>query len=174
LYRFYYEGSLIMKDTINKTLESYDLKGKYLDIEAINKLEIYFKSANLRIDIIKFINEQAVLIIKETSAELFEEYIDLLRPGGNAYTTRRYAACIRDLDYYLRYATYSMLADDPSILDERVLNGLKETYNSLGVPIGATIRALSIMKKIVQKQVSQEAQNIVSLPFDYMINSLSY
>jgi len=30
-----------------------------------------------------------------------------------------------------------MLAGDP-ILDERVLNGLKETYNSLGVPIGAT------------------------------------
>ncbi|EME28464.1 [pt] phycobilisome core component (ApcF) [Galdieria sulphuraria] len=146
-----------MKDIINKTLESYDFKGKYLDIEAINKLEIYFKSANLRIDLIKFINEQSVLILKETSAELFEEYIELLRPGGNAYTTRRYAA-----------------SDDPSVLDERVLNGLKETYNSLGVPIAPTIRALNIMKKIVQKQVSQEAQNIVNLPFDHMINSLSY
>jgi allophycocyanin beta subunit len=163
-----------MKDIINKTLEIYDFKGKYLDIEAINKLEIYFKSANLRIDIVQFINEQSILIIKETSAELFEEYTDLLRPGGNAYTTRRYAACIRDLDYYLRYATYSMLAGDPSILDERVLNGLKETYNSLGVPIAPTIRALNIMKKIIQKQVGKEAQNIVNLPFDYMITSLSY
>ncbi|BDE17624.1 allophycocyanin beta 18 subunit (chloroplast) [Galdieria partita] len=163
-----------MKDIINKTLESYNFKGKYLDIDAINKLDIYFKSAKLRIDLIKFINEQAILIIKETSAELFEEYVELLRPGGNAYTTRRYAACIRDLDYYLRYATYSMLAGDPSILDERVLNGLKETYNSLGVPIAPTIGALNIMKQIIQKQVSQEAQNIVNLPFDHMINSLSY
>ena len=47
-------------------------------------------------------------------------YSDITRPGGNMYTTRRYAACIRDLDYYLRYATYAMLAGDPSIIDERV------------------------------------------------------
>jgi hypothetical protein len=40
-----------------------------------------------------------------------------------------------------------MLAGDPSILDERVLNGLKETYNSLGVPIGATIQSIQAMKE---------------------------
>ena len=42
-----------------------------------------------------------------------------------------------------------MLAGDTSILDERVLNGLKETYNSLGVPIGATVQAIQAMKEVV-------------------------
>nr|YP_010713772.1 allophycocyanin beta 18 subunit [Galdieria phlegrea]WDA99854.1 allophycocyanin beta 18 subunit [Galdieria phlegrea] len=161
-----------MRDLVDKTITIYDIKGKYFDINAISKLEDYFESCKIRIDIVKLINEQAILIIKETSAELFEEYADLLRPGGNAYTTRRYAACVRDLDYYLRYATYSMLAGDPSILDERVLNGLKETYNSLGVPIAPIVRALNLMKKIIQKLLNKEAEYIVSLPFDYMMNSL--
>jgi len=65
------------------------------------------------------------------------------------YTTRRYAACIRDLDYYLRYATYAMLAGDASILDERVLNGLKETYSSLGVPVVSTIQAIQAIKEVL-------------------------
>jgi allophycocyanin beta subunit len=60
----------------------------------------------------------ASTIVKDAAAKALL-YSDLTRPGGNMYTTRRYAACIRDMDYYLRYATYAMLAGDPSILDER-------------------------------------------------------
>jgi allophycocyanin beta subunit len=52
---------------------------------------------------------------------------------------------IRDLDYFLRYAAYAMLAGHASILDERILNGLRST-NSLGVPMGGTIRAIKAMK----------------------------
>ena len=89
------------------------------------------------------------------------------------YTTRRYAACIRDLDYYLRYATYGMLAGDPSILDERVLNGLKETYNSLGVPIGATIQAIQAMKEVTTALVGSDAGQEMGLYFDYICSGLS-
>ena len=34
----------------------------------------------------------------------------------------------------------SVIADDVTILDERVLNGLDDTYKSLGVPTGPTVR----------------------------------
>jgi phycobilisome core component len=43
------------------------------------------------------------------------------------------------MDYYLRYASYALVAADTNVLDERVLQGLRETYNSLGVPIGPTV-----------------------------------
>jgi len=45
-----------------------------------------------------------------------------------------------------------MLAGDPSILDERG-NGLKETYNSLGVPIGATVQSIQAMKEVTASLV---------------------
>ncbi|MEM6521291.1 MAG: allophycocyanin subunit beta, partial [Cyanobacteria bacterium P01_C01_bin.70] len=82
---------------------------------------------------------------------------DVTLPGGNMYPTRRYAACLRDLDYFLRYATYAMLAADTSLLDERVLNGLKDTYLSLGVPLPTTVDAIQAMEAVITEMVGQEA-----------------
>ena len=42
--------------------------------------------------------------------------------------------------------SYALLAGDASVLDDRCLNGLKETYVALGVPLQSTARAVSIMK----------------------------
>ena len=110
-------------------------------------------------------------IIREAVAKSLL-YSDITRPGGNMYTTRRYAACIRDLDYYLRYATYAMLAGDTSILDERVLNGLKETYNSLGVPIGATVQSIQAMKETTAALVGPDAGREMAVYFDYICSGL--
>ena len=79
--------------------------------------------------------------------------------------------CIRD-SYYLRYSTYAMLAGDTSILDERVLNGLKETYNSLGVPIGATVQAIQAMKEATAALVGADAGREMAVYFDYICSGL--
>jgi phycocyanin beta chain len=50
------------------------------------------------------------------------------------------AACLRDMEIILRYVTYATLAGDASVLDDRCLNGLRETYVALGVP-GASVSA---------------------------------
>jgi phycobilisome core component len=63
-----------------------------------------------------------------------------------------------------------------NVLDERVLQGLRETYNSLGVPIGPTIQGIQIMKDIVKAQVGAagiENTAFVDEPFDYMTRELS-
>jgi phycoerythrin beta chain len=39
-----------------------------------------------------------------------------------------------------------LLAGDASVLEDRCLNGLKETYAALGVPTTSTTRAVQIMK----------------------------
>jgi phycocyanin beta chain len=48
------------------------------------------------------------------------------------------------MEIILRYITYAVLAGDPSVLDDRCLNGLRETYQALGVP-GASV-AVGIQK----------------------------
>nr|YP_009295818.1 Allophycocyanin beta 18 subunit [Schimmelmannia schousboei]AOM64753.1 Allophycocyanin beta 18 subunit [Schimmelmannia schousboei] len=165
-----------MQDAITSILNKYDLTGKYLDNIAINELKLYFMTALSRIKITEAINSRASKIVREAAARLYEEQPELLRPGGNSYTTRRYAACLRDIEYYLRYASYSLIAGNPNILNERVLDGLRDTYNSLGVPIGPTIRSIKLLEETVQNQVfldDSNDQKIVSEPFQYMINSLS-
>ncbi|XLQ11550.1 MAG: hypothetical protein KPI85_08880 [cyanobacterium endosymbiont of Epithemia adnata isolate EadnSB Bon19] len=58
------------------------------------------------------------------------------------YVIRHYTVFIRDIDYYHRYSTYAILSGDCFLLDELLLNGLKETYNSLGIYIASTIQAM--------------------------------
>ena len=38
------------------------------------------------------------------------------------------AACLRDMEIILRYVTYSAFTGDASVMEDRCLNGLRETY----------------------------------------------
>ncbi len=146
--------------------------GDLREVAALGKLKGYCATGELRVRAASVISANAAGIVKEAVAKSLL-YSDVTRPGGNMYTTRRYAACIRDLDYYLRYATYAMLAGDPSILDERVLNGLKETYNSLGVPISSTVQAIQAMKEVTASLVGADAGKEMGIYFDYISSGLS-
>ncbi len=160
-----------MQDAITSVINSSDVQGRYLDNAALEKLKGYFATGELRVRASGTISANAANIVKEAVAKSLL-YSDVTRPGGNMYTTRRYAACIRDLDYYLRYATYAMLAGDASILDERVLNGLKETYNSLGVPITSTVQAIQAIKEVTASLVGADAGKEMGVYLDYICSGL--
>jgi phycobilisome core component len=165
-----------MRDAITSLIKNYDVAGKYFDRNAIDSLKSYFASSTLRVQAAATVNGNAAAIVKQAGLALFDELPELIRPGGNAYTTRRYAACLRDMDYYLRYATYALVAGNMDVLNERVLQGLRETYNSLGVPIGSTVRGIQIMKDIVKAKVAASGvadTSFVDEPFDYITRELS-
>jgi allophycocyanin beta subunit len=160
-----------MQDTITAAINPADEKGSYLEGAELEALEKYFRTGELRVKAATKISESAASIISETVAKSLL-YGDITLPGGNMYPTRRYAACLRDLGYFLRYATYAMLAADASILDERVLNGLKETYGSLGVPIEPTIQAIQAMKEVVTSRVGADAGQEMGLYLDHLVAGL--
>ena len=165
-----------MRDAVTSLIRNYDVTGRYFDRNAIDSLKSYFESGTARVQAAAAINSNAAAIVKQAGAKLFEELPELIRPGGNAYTTRRFAACLRDMDYYLRYATYALVAGNMNVLDERVLQGLRETYNSLGVPIGSTVQGIQIMKGIVKEQVAAAGianTAFVDEPFDHITRELS-
>jgi phycobilisome core component len=165
-----------MRDAITSLIQNYDVTGRYLDRDAVDTLKSYFATGTARVQAATLINANAAKLVKQAGLTLFAEQPELIRPGGNAYTTRRYAACLRDLDYYLRYATYAMVAGNNDVLDERVLQGLRETYNSLGVPIGPTVIGIGILKDLVRAEVRDagvETGPYLDEPFDYMIRELS-
>ncbi|MBD1211984.1 allophycocyanin subunit beta [Dolichospermum planctonicum CS-1226] len=165
-----------MRDAVTTLIKNYDVTGRYFDRNAIDSLKSYFESGTARIQAAAAINANAAAIVKQAGAKLFEQLPELIRPGGNAYTTRRFAACLRDMDYYLRYATYALVAGNMNVLDERVLQGLRETYNSLGVPIGSTVQGIQIMKDLVKEQVAVAGITnaaFVDEPFDYITRELS-
>jgi phycocyanin beta chain len=102
------------------------------------------KDGQKRTDVVNRITAASSTIVTNAARALFEEQPGLIAPGGNAYTNRRISACMRDMDIILRYVTYAIYLGDSSVLDDRCLNGLRETYLALGVP-GSSM-ATSILK----------------------------
>ncbi len=160
-----------MQDTITSLINPADERGQYLEDSALDQLKQYLQTGALRVKAAGQISNSSASIISET-VEKSLLYGDVTLPGGNMYPTRRYAACLKDLTYFLRYATYAMLAGDASILDERVLNGLKETYDSLGVPIETTVQAVEAMKDVVTQRVGAEAGQEMGVYLDHIIAGL--
>lgn len=165
-----------MQDAVTNLIRTYDISGSYLDRNAIDSLQHYFKSGAARVAVATAISGNAASVVKSAGSALFEQVPELLSPGGYAYTTRRFSACLRDMDYYLRYASYALVAGDMELLDERVLQGLRETYNSLGVPIAPTVIGIQLMKDQI-KQMSEELgvtdTSFVDQPFDHICRELS-
>lgn len=165
-----------MRDTVTSLISNYDGAGRYLDRDAMESLKSYFTSGMDRVKVATMISANAAGIVRAAGTQLFEQVPELIRPGGNAYTTRRYAACLRDMDYYLRYSSYAMIAGNDDVLTERVLQGLRETYNSLGVPIAPTVIGIQIMKDMVKDMAADagiENAAFIDQPFDYITREVS-
>jgi phycobilisome core component len=169
-----------MRDAITGLIGRYDQLGRYFDRSAIDRIDSYYAQSGLRLAAVELINGEAASIVREASQRLWLEDPELILPGGNAYTTRRLAACLRDLDYFLRYASYALIADDVKILDERVLNGLDDTYKSLGVPTGPTVRGIALLAEVVVEKLlaagpadPASVNAVVRLPFDHLCRGLA-
>jgi phycocyanin beta chain len=131
-------------DVFTKVVSQADAQGAFLSSEQLDALANVVKDGNKRLDVVNRITSNASAIVTNAARSLFEEQPQLVAPGGNAYTNRRAAACLRDLEIILRYVTYAILAGDASVLDDRALNGLRETYQALGTP-GSSV-AVGILK----------------------------
>jgi phycobilisome core component len=169
-----------MRDAISGLIGRYDQLGRYLDREAIGRIDDFYAQSGLRLAAVELINAEAATIVREASQRLWLENPELLLPGGNAYTTRRLAACLRDVDYFLRYASYALIAGDMTILDERVLNGLDDTYKSLGVPTGPTVRSISLLAEVIIERLSDAGladpgvlNSVIRPPFDHLCRGLA-
>jgi phycocyanin beta chain len=127
-----------MLDAFAKVVSQADARGEYLNAGQIDALSAMVAEGNKRMDTVNRITGNASAIVANAARSLFAEQPQLIAPGGNAYTSRRMAACLRDMEIILRYITYAIFAGDASVLDDRCLNGLRETYLALGTP-GASV-----------------------------------
>lgn len=133
-----------MLDAFSKAVVQADASTSVVgDVSALKQ---FIAQGNRRLDAVNAIASNASCMVSDAIAGMICENQGLIQAGGNCYPNRRMAACLRDGEIILRYVTYALLAGDASVLDDRCLNGLKETYAALGVPTTSTVRAVQIMK----------------------------
>ncbi len=129
-----------MFDAFTRVVSQADARGDFLSESQLDALNSMVAESNKRMDTVNRITSNSSEIVANAARALFAEQPQLIAPGGNAYTSRRMAACLRDMEIILRYVTYAIFSGDASVLEDRCLNGLRETYVALGVP-GASVAA---------------------------------
>jgi len=157
-----------MLDAFSRSVVSADASGSFIDGAGLESLKSFIADGNKRLDAVNFIASNASCIVSDAIAGIVCESPGLASPGGGVYTNRKMAACLRDGDIILRYICYALLAGDASVLNDRCLNGLKETYAALGVPTGNAARAVGIMKAaavaFVTNTASQRKMTVTEQP----------
>lgn len=123
-----------MFDAFTRVVSQADARGEFLSGSQIDGLSSMVAESNKRMDSVNRITGNSSAIVTNAARALFAEQPQLIAPGGNAYTSRRNAACLRDMEIILRYVTYAIFTGDASVLEDRCLNGLRETYLALGTP----------------------------------------
>ena len=136
-----------MFDAFTKVVSQADTRGEFLATGQLDALSQMVAESNKRMDTVNRITSNASSIVANAARSLFAEQPQLIAPGGNAYTSRRMAACLRDMEIILRYVTYAIFAGDASVLDDRCLNGLRETYLALGTPGASVATGVQKMKE---------------------------
>jgi len=135
-----------MLDAFTKVVAQADTRGELVNNAQIDALISVVKDGSKRYDVVNRITSNASTIVANAARDLFAEQPQLIAPGGNAYTNRRVSACVRDMEIILRYVTYAVFTGDSSVLDDRCLNGLRETYLALGVPNSSMANSVLKMK----------------------------
>jgi len=136
-----------MLDAYSRVVAQADTRGEFVGDAQIDALSAMVKDGMKRTDVVNRITGNASAIVANAARSLFAEQPQLIAPGGNAYTNRRMAACLRDMEIILRYVTYAVFTGDASVLDDRCLNGLRETYLALGVPGASVATGVQKMKE---------------------------
>jgi phycocyanin beta chain len=148
-----------MLDAFTKVVAQADSRGQLVDNSQIDALMAVVKEGAKRTDVVNRITSNSSAIVTDAARALFEEQPQLIAPGGNAYTNRRVSACMRDMDIILRYVTYAVFLGDASVLDDRCLNGLRETYLALGVP-GSSMGNSILKMKDAAIAIANDRNNI--------------
>jgi phycocyanin beta chain len=161
-----------MLDAFAKVVSQADAKGEFLSTEQLDALTNIVRDGNKRLDAVNRITSNASTIVTDAARSLFEEQPQLIAPGGNAYTNRRMAACLRDMEIILRYVTYAALAGDSSVLDDRCLNGLRETYQALGTPGSSVAVGVQKMKDAAIK-VANDSSGITQGDCSQLMSELA-
>ena len=157
---------------LTKLIVNADAEVRYPTPGELEQMKSFVMSGDRRLRLAQSLTQSRERIVKQSANELFQKRPDVVSPGGNAYGEEMTATCLRDMDYYLRLITYSVVAGDVTPIQEIGVVGVREMYRSLGTPIEAVAESVHAMKNVATSMMSGEDASEVGAYFDYLIGAM--
>lgn len=146
---------------------------RYPSTGELKNIQSFLQTGEQRIRIVTILAEGEKKIVDQASKQLWQKHPDYIAPGGNAYDQKKRNQCLRDYGWYLRLVTYGVLAGDVSPIENIGLIGVRDMYNSLGVPVAGMADSISALKAASLSRLTDEDAAAASPYFDYIIQAMS-
>ena len=158
---------------ISQVILKADDELRYPSSGELQNIKDFLETGVQRTRIAATLAENEKKIVQEATKQLWQKRPDFISPGGNAYGERQRSLCIRDFGWYLRLITYGVLAGDKEPIEKIGLIGVREMYNSLGVPVPGMVEAINSLKTASLSLLSAEDAAEAAPYFDYIIQAMS-
>ncbi|NEP45435.1 MAG: allophycocyanin [Okeania sp. SIO2H7] len=158
---------------VSQVILKADDELRYPSSGELNSINDFLKTGEQRMRIAIALSENEKKIVDKASKELWRRRPDFIAPGGNAYGQRERSLCLRDYGWYLRLITYGVLAGDIDPIESIGLIGVREMYNSLGVPVPGMVESITCLKEASLALLDDEDAREAAPYFDYIIQAMS-
>lgn len=158
---------------VSQVILQADDELRYPSSGELQNIKDYLQTGEQRLRIVNTLTENEKKIVEKATKTLWQKRPDFIAPGGNAYGQRERALCIRDYGWYLRLVTYGILAGDKQPIESIGIIGVKEMYNSLGVPVPGMVEAIKGLKAASLDLLSSEDAQETAPYFDFIIQAMS-
>jgi allophycocyanin-B len=146
---------------------------RYPSTGELRNIQSFLETGEQRIRIVTTLAESEKKIVERASKQLWVKHPDYIAPGGNANGQKQRAQCLRDYGWYLRLVTYGVLAGDIGPIENIGLIGVRDMYNSLGVPVDGMADSIAALKEASLNLLSEEDAAAAAPYFDYIIQAMS-
>ncbi|EDX85200.1 Phycobilisome protein [Synechococcus sp. PCC 7335] len=153
---------------VAKAIAQSDRSDRFLGSTELTQLQDFFNNSSARISAAQKLAANQQKIVDEGSKQFWNQCPNTPSNSGDKQKT---ALCQRDQGWYIRLVSYCILAGNSKPLEDIGLDGMRDMYVSLNVPLTNLKTAMRCIKQSAMGVLSSEEASLAGPYFDQLIRA---